>query len=212
MQNESPRQTVSGAVLLFIAFLFVLYGAYDLLGRIFSVGAVAIIPATETYAEGTIGSAYVPPLPVAPIVPLQLTIPRIGVTATVEHVGKKVDGKMANPSTFSTVAWYKEGARPGAGGNAVIAGHLNNAIGLSGVFEKLNTLALGDIIKVKDEHGKELTFIVREMTVYETDQAPTEQIFATAGPARLVLITCDGAWDQGKRSYDKRLIVFADLI
>ena len=52
----------------------------------------------------------------------------------VERVGKKQDGSMETPSTFTTVGWYELGVKPGDEGNAVMDGHVNNALTSSGAI------------------------------------------------------------------------------
>ena len=144
-----------------------------------------------------------------PIVPARLRIPSLGVNAKVESVGIKDDGAMATPSNFDNVAWYSLGAKPGAQGSAVIAGHVNNALLKSGVFERLSQIKNGDYITVEDSAGKALVYKVSSVEEYQPD-APTDALFATTGPSRLVLITCDGEWVPSARSYDKRLVVIAE--
>lgn len=201
------RVSVLSIIGIFLSVLLVVIGALDILSRIAGLGGFADAAAP---AAAVLSRPESRPI-AAPITPERLIIASIGVDARAEHVGLNARGDMAAPSGFTTVAWYKDGARPGEPGNTVIAGHLNNAIGLSGVFENLNRLKLGDTIVVRGEEG-EAHYAVREMTVYAAAHAPEEEIFATSGPSRLVLITCDGAWDQGRRSYDKRLVVVAELI
>ncbi len=192
-------------LLLFFGLVFVIFGAADLLSRVFA--HTAAVPAITLGELAT----STPDIFAAPFTPTRLSIPRLLLNASIESVGRKPDGFMRAPSRFDTVAWFNEGSLPGAAGNAVIAGHLNNAIDTSGVFEHLNELSLGDTIILQGENDREARYVVREMTVYDTAQAPQDTIFSTSGPSRIVLITCDGAWDQGKRSYDKRLVVYADL-
>jgi len=144
-----------------------------------------------------------------PIVPARLKIPSLGVNAKVESVGIKDDGAMATPSNFDNVAWYSLGAKPGAQGSAVIAGHVNNALLKSGVFERLSQIKNGDYITVEDSAGKALVYKVSSVEEYQPD-APTDALFATTGPSLLVLITCDGEWVPSARSYDKRLVVIAE--
>jgi len=143
------------------------------------------------------------------LVPVRLEIPSIGVDAKVEQVGKKDDGSMGTPSTFGDVAWYAPGSAPGAAGNAVIDGHVNNALTTAGVFEHLSQIALGDPITVLNASGTPLTYIVTSVQEYPADTAPAASIFATSGPSQLVLITCDGSWVPSEKSFDKRLVVFA---
>jgi LPXTG-site transpeptidase (sortase) family protein len=210
---EKPRLTV-GRVFLAAAFsFFVLYGVFDVTTRAFSSESsqAALITDTQDAMEfinpatrtgSTVGSLM-------PLIPERVQIPSLHINASVEEVGQNGGGHMAAPKHFDTVAWYKLGSRPGDAGNAIIAGHLNNSLGLSGVFEQLSTIQLGSEIIVSGE-GREIRYIVREMHVYGANDAPASAIFSASGPSRLILITCDGAWDAGVRSYDKRLVVVAE--
>src|SRR5438105_12286801 len=54
----------------------------------------------------------------------RLLIAAIAVDARIEPVGVDPAGNMATPSSPQTVAWYRFGPRPGAVGDAVLAGHL----------------------------------------------------------------------------------------
>ncbi len=146
-----------------------------------------------------------------PLTPARLKIPSIGVDANVQQVGQKADGSMATPTSFQDVGWYTLGPKPGAGGNAVIAGHVNNALTMAGVFEHLSDVKVGDYITVTDTSGKTLIYAVTKTAQYTLDTAPTSEIFSPNGPSQLVLITCDGAWDAAAHSYNKRLVVYAGL-
>ncbi|HUD02912.1 MAG TPA: class F sortase [Candidatus Paceibacterota bacterium] len=146
-----------------------------------------------------------------PITPARLIISSIGVNANVEQVGKKADGSMGTPQTFGDVAWYALGAKPGSPGNAVIDGHVDNALTTAGVFMHLSQVHLGDLIEVADASGATRTFVVNNIQEVPADSAPDASIFTTTGPASLVLITCDGTWVPDAKSFDQRLEVFATL-
>jgi LPXTG-site transpeptidase (sortase) family protein len=200
--------SVRDVLLALFALIFIGIGAADLLSRAFTTGA----PRTEALIQEYSQSASTSPvIEAAPFVPERLRIPTLGIDAAVESVGRKPDGAMKAPSRFDTTAWYSEGPRPGQAGNTVIAGHLNNALDTSGVFEYLRNVKLGDTVTLEG-NGREATYVVRQMIVYDADSAPAEEVFSSSGPSRVALITCDGAWDRGKRSYDKRLVVYADLV
>ena len=199
-----------------IGIIVVLVGAADIFLRITpsvpnDAGFLAFAPAIVALDPGVLTSVS-PPQGVTPLSPAQLSIPSLGVNARVEEVGVKADGGMANPSGFATVGWYKYGSQPGAAGRAVIAGHVNNALGLSGVFARLSDIAIGEKITVSDKEGRALTYVVREKTQYATKDAPLKDIFTITGPSELVLITCEGDWIPSARSYDKRLVVVAELL
>ena len=147
-----------------------------------------------------------------PMVPARLTISSIGVNAKVEQVGKKADGSMGTPQTFGDVAWSALGSKPGSPGNAVIDGHVNNALTTAGVFDHLSQIQVGSMITVSDASGASVTFEVTKVQTYPADSNPDPSIFATTGPSQLVLITCQGDWVPSAKSYNERLVVFASLV
>lgn len=145
------------------------------------------------------------------IIPEKILIPSIGVAAKVEHVGRARSGNMAVPRDFDNVGWFREGYIPGEKGGAVIAGHLDDARGNEAVFYNLDSLEEGDRILVRGEN-ETLEFVVTQKKVYPYNTQDTREIFGEMDEAHLNLITCDGAWDQGKRTYENRLVVFAELV
>ena len=116
---------------------------------------------------------------------------------------------MATPTSFADVAWYALGGHPGSEGNTVFAGHVNNALTKSGVFGHLAQVGLGDYVTVSNADGHTLIYKVVSIDKYPANEAPAASIFATAGPSRLVLITCDGDWVQSEKTFDKRLVITA---
>ena len=139
-----------------------------------------------------------------------LKISKINVDAKIVPVGVTKEGNMDVPGSIYTVGWYNKGAKPGAPGTAVLAGHLDSASGEAGVFANLNKLVAGDIIKVTTPDGKETGFKVTKSKVYGATDKPTE-VFTSKSGAHLNLITCTGSWDKNKSEYDKRLVVFTEL-
>src|SRR5215831_3673382 len=87
-------------------------------------------------------------------VPTGLAIPAIGVDAPVE-VRTTVDGAMQNPTGAWVAAWYDDSARPGTGGNAVFAGHVDDpAGGGPALFSRLHELGRGDEVAVRGQDGE----------------------------------------------------------
>lgn len=144
--------------------------------------------------------------------PARIVIEVAGVDAPIEPVGKKDNGAMDTPKKLADVGWYTLGSKPGEAGNAVFAGHVNNALGLDGVFAHLSDVVVGDLINVADDSGRMLTYVARAIDLYPVEAAPAENIFAIKGPSQVVLITCEGVWDQDTHSYSKRLVVTARLV
>jgi LPXTG-site transpeptidase (sortase) family protein len=143
--------------------------------------------------------------------PKRLRIPALGIDAFVRHVGVNSEGNMATPGNFTDAGWYKYGTVPGFTGSAVIDGHVDNALSLDGVFKRLGDLKAGDDIYVDTASSTALHFVVQEVVSYPTEDVPAERIFRADDAARLNLITCDGTWIQGKKEYDRRLVVYAAL-
>ena len=144
--------------------------------------------------------------------PKKLIIPKIDVNTDVEEVGITEDGKMGLPETSSNVGWYKFGNVPGAKGNAVIAGHLDNFLGLPLVFWKLDELEVGDDIYVVNEEGEQLHFKVTGKELYDYNSFETENIFGPTDKKHLNLITCDGVWVKDIKNYNKRLVIFSEAV
>jgi len=144
-----------------------------------------------------------------PILPTQIRIPKLGIDASVEQVSRNAWGNMAVPKSYRTVAWYKDGALPGAEGSAVIAGHLDNSLGLPAVFIDLKKLEVGDVIYLANKAGEERTFTVTSRKVYDRDYAPLHELFRTDGESVLRLITCAGPWNPARKDYEERLVITA---
>ncbi len=150
-------------------------------------------------------------LPVTAEDPVRLSIPSLSVVATIERVGINVKGNIAAPKSFATAGWYVNGPRPGEGGNAIIDGHVNNGLNLPGVFLKLADIKSGAGIIITDKGGTKMHFTVSEVREYDFTASTTDILMGDKDRPRLILITCDGTWLPDKKTYDKRLVVFADL-
>ena len=206
-----------------VGVLVVLVGAADVSSRIahdafgsnaslYSFAPAVTLLGNSTADTGTIAPAAATHLAsTTPLIPARLLIPSIGVNAAVEQVGKKDDGSMGTPSKFGDVAWYAMGSAPGQPGNAVIDGHVDNALTTAGVFMHLSQIALGDTVTVVNASGTPMSFTVTNIEEIPADSPLASSIFATTGPSQLVLITCDGTWVPNAKSFDKRLVVFASL-
>lgn len=147
----------------------------------------------------------------APAVPSSITIASAGIHAEVVPLGLLEGGKLDAPKDGEDTGWYRLGPKPGDVGNAVIDGHLDTSAG-PGAFWNLKHVRAGDLVKVTDERGVIRTFKVRKTAVYDVDKAPMLEIFGKADGRHLNLITCAGVWRESMNHYDKRLIVFTDLV
>ncbi len=136
---------------------------------------------------------------------------KVKVDAEVEHVGLTEDNAMDVPKAWENVAWYKLGFTPGEKGNSVLAGHLDSDTGPA-VFWNLEDLKVGEEVSVLMDTGKTLRFRVTRAEVYYDEDAPIYEIFGPSDSKRLNLITCDGAFDPETKRYDRKLVVFTEMI
>lgn len=144
--------------------------------------------------------------------PLTFEIPKIGISTDIQYVGINAKGNMGVPSNYSDVAWYKYGTAPGQIGSAVIDGHVDNGLGLPGVFKRLNELETGDDVYVITKEGRRLHFVVVSKALYHYKEVPVDRLFNRDDAAYLNLVTCEGSWIKNEKTYDKRLVVYTRLV
>lgn len=183
--------------------------------------ALAVVVFAVTLVRATLAApveeaaAVTPPALAAAIAPgdypAKLRIPALSIDAQVQKTGLTKSGAMGTPTNFTDVAWYQYGPAPGQLGSAVIDGHVDNALSLPGVFKHLGDIAVGDDIYIDTKDGKALHFVVTEIESYPYKAVPTERIFEAADRPRLNLVTCDGSWMRAEKTYDERLVVYAEL-
>lgn len=149
-----------------------------------------------------------------PELPVRLVIPAIEVDALVQLVGldESGTGAMGVPDNFTDVGWYKDGVRPGMKGSAVIAGHYNGKNTPQAVFYDLNTLEIGDEVVLMSAERVEGIYFVVKIESYDYDAPTTDVFISTDGRKRLNLITCGGDWMADQKLYNKRTVVFTELI
>ncbi len=142
--------------------------------------------------------------------PVQITIPAIGVNAKVESLGLTQSGTIDVPKGPIDAAWYNLGTRPGEVGSSVIVGHMGWNGRTPAVFDKLIDIRVGDRVYVKDDHDRIIVFVVIRTKVYEKDADTSEVVDSKDRRVHLNLITCGGDWNMVTRTYSDRLVVFAD--
>jgi sortase (surface protein transpeptidase) len=178
--------------------------------------ATVYSPSPEIAPPPQVAAAAVANATTTSALPATISIPAIGVDASVEDLGLSAGDHMAMPTSFTTVGWYKYGPVPGAIGTAVMYGHLDNGLGIEGVFKNLDKLAPGDTIVVTDASGTAHTFVVNSLTSYPYQAVPDSALEGTPGEqgSHLNLITCTGKWVYDSTegmTYNQRLVVSATL-
>ncbi|TWT06444.1 sortase [Planococcus sp. CPCC 101016] len=143
--------------------------------------------------------------------PAKIEVPSIGVKANIEPTGILDNGEMGVPEDVDQVGWFKPGFKAGAKGNAVLAGHVDSLTGPA-VFYELKNVEVGETVILTDADGREMVFEVKNLTSYETDEAPIEEIFGSSDKRMINLITCTGDFNRDIGSHEERLVVTAELI
>jgi len=145
--------------------------------------------------------------------PLRLTIPALSLNAPVVAIGlDQRTGELALQSDVTVVQWYRLGPAPGQPGTALLAGHLDSATGQRGVFAGLSAARPGMAVWVDLTGGQRLAFRVTRIHTISALQLFASGVYTTAGPPRLLLVTCAGWWDIRQQRYTENLIVEAELV
>ncbi|HYH26047.1 MAG TPA: sortase [Blastococcus sp.] len=165
-------------------------------------GAPALPPVTTRDAAPVEASAARPPV--------RLDLPGLGVTAPVDQVGVAGDGQMALPEDVDRVGWYRFGPAPGADGNAVLAGHVDDREQGPGALFPLRDVEPGAELVVTDAAGEITRWRVVSRELVQKQVLPLDAIFAREGPARLVVITCGGPFLPEYSSYRDNVVVVAE--
>ena len=124
---------------------------------------------------------------------MRLVVAGAGIDAPVDPVGVTRDGLMQLPDDVHRVGWYRFGPAPGQPeGTAVLAGHVDAWDQGLGALGRLRGVAPGQAVEVDDSAGAVTRWqvVTRQLVVKEA--LPLAELFARAGPPRLVLLTCGG--------------------
>ena len=208
-----------GAIILSIG----LIGYFDQRGEESATNAVTELPGNQNL-EHMPAVPYDPlptvtepePTPEPVIAPLRLVIDSLGVDAPVIEMGLDENGIPHVPLNGQDVAWYNFSSPPGAGSNAVFAGHINWG-GASGVFAGLDDLQAGDTVRLISEDGSEYTYEVFANFPVDPYDDDSLKVMDPTPTDTVTLITCGGSWipDPSERfggSYTDRMIVQARLM
>lgn len=154
-------------------------------------------------------SSAPPPAPAAP--PVQLSIPRIGVTSLLVGLRVGSDGTLGVPTDFARAGWWRDGVAPGDPGPAILLGHIDSYTGPA-VFYRLRSLRPGDAVSILRADGSTVTFAVDALREYAKQRFPTDLVYGATKAPTLRLITCGGSFDQQTGHYNDNVVVYAHLV
>jgi LPXTG-site transpeptidase (sortase) family protein len=148
--------------------------------------------------------------------PLRIVIESLRVNAPVVTLGLDSQGVPQVPLNGADVAWYDFSAKPGAGSNAVFAGHINWE-GKLGAFGRLAKLKEGDAVRLVSDDGREYLYEVFANFAVDPEDPASLEVMAPTETDTVTLITCGGTWvpDPNERfggNYTDRTIVQGKLV
>jgi len=146
-----------------------------------------------------------------PADPVRVRVPARAIDAPVVPVGvEPATGGMEIPQDVDDVGWYTPNPAPGAPeGSSVLSGHVDSRVQGRGAFFPLERVQPGDVVSVDLADGTTLDYEVIARTRYPKEELPLAEVFTTAGPHHLTLITCGGAFDSIDRQYEDNVVVVA---
>jgi len=168
----------------------------------------APVPAPPAPSETTAA-----PLPPEQPLPVQVSIPSLGISSDLLTVGVQSDGTLEVPQPgpdYDKAAWFDGSPRPGAVGPAVIEGHVDGVDGPS-VFHELGRLAAGAQVVVTRADGTTATFVVDAVRSVPKHDFPTLEVYGNTTGPELRLLTCGGRFDRSTGHYTDNTVVFAHL-
>jgi len=176
-------------------------------------------PAVQATAPPTVGVTAPPPAAVERLgASYRMIIEKIGVDAPVAVYGldeNRVPIVPTGPDASQVVAWYDFSERPGSGGNAVFAGHVTwNG---QAVFYNLTSVQAGDIIKFRDNDGREIAYRVTSNALMDPNDPNALQMMYPTSNDVVTIITCGGSYFRTGDpvfggDYTNRIVVRGELV
>lgn len=181
----------------------------DASGRVASVEDKSVEGSDQTTPTKDVLSEYV----VAADQPRALYINKISIAARILPMGVNADSSVQAPRNIFDAGWYTSSAKPGNKGATFIDGHASGAT-REGLFAYLDTLKEGDQIGIEKGNGDQLKYIVRHVEIISLDTVDMNKMLAPYGDATrgLNIMTCTGKWVQATKTYDHRVLVFAEQV
>lgn len=119
-----------------------------------------------------------------------LSVPALGISATIVTSPLRNNALVIPSSQY--VGEYTEGTPlTGTEGTTLLVGHVNFPDGSMGAMGPITYAKPGQIINASDGTGRIHAYRIATVATY-VKQALPDEVFATTGPRRLVLVTCGG--------------------
>jgi LPXTG-site transpeptidase (sortase) family protein len=142
----------------------------------------------------------------------RLLVPSVGIDAPIVYKAVGGDGVMPNPKGPEEVAyydfaqWQTLGGLPGAGGNIVMAGHVDYINYGPAVFWKVRDLQAGDMVTIRMTDGTEYNYKIEFNKQVPGDYPNWNAIVSSTEDESVTLITCTGEFEAGH--YNNRQVAW----
>ena len=216
------RDTIS-LLLLLAALCIAGWGVYMVVGTYAKKTTSAPIPevfaspeerqSAEGKDESSRSSSLIDAHRVADDEPRVISAQAIDMRARVLPMGTNPDGSMQAPINIFDSGWYVGSAKPGEKGAVVIDGHASGPT-REGLFAYIDTLKLGQTITLERGDGRVFTYEVVAVETIDLENVDMERFLKPyeGSDEGLNLITCAGAWQAEKNTYNQRAMVFAKRV
>lgn len=143
--------------------------------------------------------------------PRAIVIPNLNIESYIQRVGIDQHNTLVAPDSIFFGGWYLGSVAPGEEGISIIDGHVSGRYE-DGIFRHLADLKNDDMISIQMGDSTWRDFLVKSVKVYSVEES-AKALFNKDSVIKneLRLITCDGVFDKNTQTYDKRLIVSAEL-
>lgn len=170
-------------------------------------------PDEEGKDETVPTAASVASYAVAPSLPRALYIDKLKIVARILPMGVNKDGSVQAPRNIFDAGWYTGSVKPGETGAMFVDGHASGPT-REGLFAYLDTLVDGDEIRVEKGDGSTLKYrVVHTETKALGDVDMKKMLMPYNEDAHgLNLMTCTGKWLADQKTYDQRVLVWAEEI
>ncbi|MBN1162573.1 class F sortase [Patescibacteria group bacterium] len=170
----------------------------------------------EVAAESTLSleeSVFEPFLDPLYTRPKSLEIESLDIEIELVAIGVDSNGTMETPSSWDEGGWYKKGAMPGQRGNMIVNAHYDDNYGRPAAFWNLKNANVGDKVLVVDEYNRIFHYSITDIFQVNIDDPDKLDVLDSEGSkTSLTMITCGGYWIPGKSTYNRRLVVTAELV
>lgn len=148
---------------------------------------------------------------VAPTSPRLISIDALGVEGRVLPMSQDKGQKPPAKNIFDA-GWYTQSARPGQGGAMVIESYANGRI-KKGLFANIETLKIGNTVKVERGDGAKLIYVVQKIENMAADNLAASTLTVPYGGATqgLNLVARTGVYDSSTNNHSDRTVVYTTL-